>query len=175
MDERRSPTRPFDTVAMAQILLDQHMMEEASEMIRRLVESSSEDPRTAALLARIEEKTRLGETEQVEVARQGIDSMILRRGPGSIEAGWELTDEGLGIARRRVRYSGIPIIRLFTAAAGPRGVRKTYNDVELVRLCARQVFPGLPRPAIHVAAVGFLGNNGAFVPLARSTTLSTDP
>lgn len=175
MGDRDTGANPFETVAMAQILLDQNLLEEAAEMIARLASVGSEDPRTGILLARLREMSGTLVEQRRAEARRGIDFVELRRDEVDLEATWELTDEGLAIARRRVRFSGTPILRLFTAAAGPRGVRKTYNDLELEELMASRPLPGLPRPAVHVAAVGFLGRNGAFVPLASCAPVSTDP
>jgi hypothetical protein len=166
---------PFATVTMAQILLGQDMVEEATRIIAQLLEDHRDDPRTAALLARLKERAGRPEPEQVAMTGRGIDSMTLVSGSGVLRAEWELTEDGLGIARRRVRYSGQAIVRLFTAAPGPRGVRTATRDIEIGPGAAALDLAGLPRPAVHVAAVGFLGRNGAFVPLSRSMPVTSEP
>jgi hypothetical protein len=159
---------PFTTAAMAEILLGQELVREASEIIERLRRTDPEDPRVRSLEERLAERLARGETVQIPEPERGADRVALAFDSGALSASWELSDAGLALAKRRVRYSGHAIVRLFTAAVGPRGVRKSLADFELKHKAGRVELRGLPRPAVHVAAVGFLGRNGAFVPLARS-------
>lgn len=166
---------PFDTAAMAEILLGQGLVREAAEVIERLGRSHGEDPRVALLRGRLTEKLAQGETAQVRIPETGSDLVVLAPVAGTLRVTWELGDAGLAIAKRRVRYSGHAVIRLFTATVGPRGVRRALVDFEIEHKAGRVDLGGLPRPAVHVAAVGFLGRNGAFVPLARSAPVSVAP
>jgi len=54
-------------------------------------------------------------------------------------------------------------------------VRTSTLDIEAGLLAARLDLPGLPRPAVYVAAVGFLANTGEFLPLARTEPLTVVP
>ncbi len=174
MSDRSGSDHTFDTVAMAQILLDQNMLEEAASMVRRIVRERPDDPRTAALEDRLRLKLSQGEEVQIPVEEEGRDGMDLVIDGSSVRATWELTDKGLGIARRQVRYSGHIVMRMFSAYVGPRGVRKTVRDTEVLHRAATMEVTGLLAPSVHVAAIGFLGRNGAFVPLARSHPVTSE-
>jgi len=160
---------PFTTAAMAEILLGQELVREAAEIIEQLKRAHPEDPRVRSLEERLFERLSRGETVQTPIPEEGVDRVFLAVERGALAATWELSDEGLAIAKRKVRYSGHAVVRLFTAAVGPRGVRKAIVDLEIKHKAGRMELGGLVRPAVHVAAVGFLGRNGAFVPLARSS------
>lgn len=165
------PTRseiPFATVTMAEILLGQDMIAEATEVIERLVDEYGDDARVKELLERIRERSIQGEVSQDLIPKKGIDRIEIESRDGVLSISFELTDQGLAIARRKVRYSGHSIVRLFTASTGLRGVRKNTRDIEILHPAAQLDIHGLPRSSVHVAAIGFLGRNGAFVPLARS-------
>jgi hypothetical protein len=125
----------------------------------------------ADLRQRLERRSRLGEIEQAQVTAAGEDRVILELDDQGLQVTWELTADGLAIARRAVRYSGRPIVRLFTAVAGPRGVRTGTRDIELDLEAGQIALPDVPLPAVYTAAVGFLGQNGAFLPLSRSATV----
>ena len=172
MDDDLGARTPFVTAAMAEILLGQDLVREAAEMIERLARSHPEDPRVERLRSRLAERLARGEAVQVPIPEMGLDRVALALEDGALRATWELSDAGLAIAKRRVRYSGHAVVRLFTAAVGPRGVRKALADLEIKHRAGRVDLGGMPRPAVHVAAVGFLGRNGAFVPLARSAPTS---
>ncbi len=159
---------PFATAAMAEILLGQDLVREAAEIIGRLSRAHPGDPRVACLEERLEERLARGEALQIPEPEEGRDRISLAFEASALCASWELSDAGLAVAKRKVRYSGHAVVRLFTAAVGPRGVRKALADLEIKHKAGRVELRGLPRPAVHVAAVGFLGRNGAFVPLARS-------
>jgi hypothetical protein len=79
-----------------------------------------------------------------------------------------MTEQGLDIAKKRVRYSGSTIVRLFTAASGPRGVRTSLKDYTIDYSTGSMTITGISKRASYTAAVGFLGRNGAFVPMARA-------
>jgi hypothetical protein len=172
VDEPLDPRGPFTTAAMAEILLGQELVREAAAVIARLERGHPGDPRVVRLRERLRERLALGEAVQLPEPELGADRAALAIADGSLRAVWELSDGGLAIAKRRVRYSGHAVLRLFTAAVGPRGVRKALVDFEIRHRAGRVDLGGLPRPAVHVAAVGFLGRNGAFVPLARSAPIS---
>ncbi len=175
MSNSHSPVLPFYTVAMAEILLIQDLLEDASHVLERLLETSPDDDRVKKLAARIWERKNLGELEQRPMEEVGHDNIELDLNGETLDVLWELTDDGLAIARRKVRYSGHAIVRLFTAATGPRGVRTTTRDLAIEHTTAGVSLGGFPRSAVHVAAVGFLGRNGAFVPLARSLPRRSSP
>jgi hypothetical protein len=172
VDETLDARTPFTTAAMAEILLGQDLVREAAEVIERLERTHGGDPRVERLRNRLGERLARGEAVQVPIPELGADRVALTVEGGALRATWELSDAGLAIAKRRVRYSGHAVVRLFTAAVGPRGVRKALVDFEIKHKAGRVDLGGLPRPAVHVAAVGFLGRNGAFVPLARSVPAS---
>lgn len=161
----------FTTVSMAEILLSQNLVAEARRVLNRLLASDPHNSRVAALTERILELEGKGEVAPIPVAPGGRDRVTLERVGEAVRLTWELTEEGLGIAERAARYSGRPVVRLFTAAPGPRGVRTATRDLDLQPLAAYTDLGGLPRPAVHVAAAGFLANTGSFVPLAESATL----
>lgn len=172
MDEAFAARTPFATAAMAEILLGQDLVREAADVIGRLAREHGGDPRVERLGRRLAERLAQGEAVQVPIAESGADRIAIAVDAGALRATWELSDAGLAIAKRRVRYSGHAVVRLFTAAVGPRGVRKGFTDFEIRHRAGRVDLGGLPRPAVHVAAVGFLGRNGAFVPLARSAAVA---
>jgi len=160
----------FVTVAMAEILLNQNLVDEARAVVEQLRARKEDDPKLAGLVARLATIGR--NADPVPLTPSGSDRALLVLREGTLEAEWELTEEGLALARRRARYSGVRVLRLFTAASGPRGVRSTTRDVEIDLPAARLELHGLPAPAVHVLAVGFLSHTGEFVPLARSEPLS---
>lgn len=168
MSETTNSEIPFFTVAMAEILLDQDMIAEAAEVIDRLVEEQGSDARVLELLQRVRDRLAQGEVSQDSIARKMVDRIEIDSSDGMLRISFEVTDQGLAIARRKVRYSGHSIVRLFTASTGPRGVRKNTRDIEILHPAAQFDIHGLPKSSVHVAAIGFLGRNGAFVPLARS-------
>jgi hypothetical protein len=172
VDETLDARTPFTTAAMAEILLGQDLVREAAEVIERLERTHGRDPRVERLRHRLGERLARGEAVQVPIPELGADRVALAVEGGALRATWELSDAGLAIAKRRVRYSGHAVVRLFTATVGPRGVRRALVDFEIRHKAGRVDLGGLPRPAVHVAAVGFLGRSGAFVPLARSVPVS---
>lgn len=171
MGRRPSLGPPFATVAMVEILLAQDLWQEARAVLDVLVERQPADPRVADLRRRLERRSQVGEIEQEQVTAAGEDRVALELDDQGLRVTWELTARGLEIARRAVKYSGRSIVRLFTAIAGPRGVRTQTRDIELDLEAGRIALPGVPLPAVYTAAVGFLGRNGAFVPLSRSETV----
>ncbi len=168
MSDPTSSEIPFATVTMAEILLGQDMIAEAAEVIDRLVDERGNDARVVELFERIRERSAQGEVSQDSIARKMVDHIEIESRDGVLRISFELTDQGLAMARRKVRYSGHAIVRLFTASTGPRGVRKNTRDIEILHPAAQFDIHGLPRSSVHVSAIGFLGRNGAFVPLARS-------
>ena len=168
MTEATNSEIPFFTVAMAEILLGQDMIAEAAEVIDRLVEERGSDARVLELMQRVRDRLAQGEVSQDSIARKMVDRIEIDSSDGMLRISFEVTDQGLSIARRKVRYSGHSIVRLFTASTGPRGVRKNTRDIEILHPAAQFDIHGLPKSSVHVAAIGFLGRNGAFVPLARS-------
>jgi len=168
MSDPTSSEIPFATVTMAEILLGQDMIAEAAEVIDRLSDERGDDARVGELLERVRERSAQGEVSQKSIPRKMVDRIEIGSMDGVLRISFELTDRGLAIARRKVRYSGHSIVRLFTASTGPRGVRKNTRDIEILHPAAQLDIHGLPRSSVHVAAIGFLGRNGAFVPLARS-------
>jgi hypothetical protein len=171
MGDRTDKDLVFITVSMAEILLSQNLVSETRRLVAELQKSDPENPRVVALAERLRQVAVAPPLEQTPVSAAGIDTAELLAGPDQVILQWELTPEGLGIARQRAQYSGRSIARIFTAVPGPRGVRTGTRDIELRHAAGRAVLRGLPRPAVHVAAVGFLANTGVFVPLARSASL----
>lgn len=160
---------------MAEILLAQDLWEEAGAVVDALMRREPIDPRVPELKRRLDQRARQGEIEQRPVDPAGVDRVALELVGGRLRLTWELTREGLELARRAVRYSGREIVRLFTAIAGPRGVRTGTRDLELSLPAGRIELLGVPLAAVYVAAVGYLGLNGVFVPLARSETVGGTP
>jgi len=166
-----APGPTFHTVTMAEILLGQDLITEAAEVLEQLEQENAEDPRVRKLGIRIADRQKAGISDQHPIKESGADMVSLELNERAILITWELTDDGLALAKRRVRFSGNQILRLFTASGGPRGVRKSTRDFELTHRAAIMSLDGAPTPSVHVAAVGFLGLNGAFVPLASSPPL----
>jgi hypothetical protein len=162
---------PFDTVSMAEILLEQGELSKAREMVDRLAEREPQNERTAALAERVAARESGGEPLQVAVAPRGLDRVSLSCDRSALRIAWELTDEGLALGRRRVRYSGAAVVRLLTILHGPRGVRRVFRDMEIEHDCGETTIHGPAAPAVYVAALGYLGRNGTFAPLARCSPL----
>ncbi|MBN2802157.1 MAG: tetratricopeptide repeat protein [Deltaproteobacteria bacterium] len=162
----------FVTVAMAEILLTQNQLDKAEEMINTLYKISPDDERVILL----KERLALKKSSDNEVFNKNTplekDSVALSLNSDSLLVDFELTDEGLAIAKRAVRYSGRAILRLFTAAPGPRGVRTSIRDFELTETCASFKVAGIPQKGVFAASVGFLGHSGLFVPMARALPVS---
>ena len=161
----------YATASMAEVFLSQNLVSEAAKVISALLEADPNNPRTQALALRLEEMRRAAPSVLPAPTDTGIDRVHLNTESTGIGLEWELTKEGLAMAERAVRYSGRPIIRLFTAAAGPRGVRTQLRDIEVQDLIGRTILYGLPRPSVHTAAVGYLANTGVFVSAAQSPSL----
>ncbi|MFO8071100.1 MAG: hypothetical protein R6V85_04420 [Polyangia bacterium] len=162
---------PFDTVSMAEILLEQGELRRAREMVDRLAELEPRDGRTAALAERVAARESGGEPQQLALEPRGLDRISLSCDRGALRIAWELTDAGLMLGRRRVRYSGAAVVRLLTILHGPRGVRRVFRDLEIEHDCGETTIYGPAAPAVYVAALGYLGRNGAFAPLARCAPL----
>jgi hypothetical protein len=162
---------PFVTVSMAEILLAQDLWKEAAEVVEVLAAREPVDPRVPELMRRLEQRSLQGELEQRPVDAEGRDRIALALTAAGLHLTWELTDAGLALARRSVRYSGVMIVRLFTAVAGPRGVRSGTRDIEVALPAGEIDLSGVPLSAVCVAAAGYLGRNGVFAPLARSETV----
>ncbi len=171
MADSSDDDRIFATAAMAEIFLSQNLLEQARRVVDELDATDSRNPRIPELRRRIDEVAQRSGHDTVALEPIGRDSISLELCEGALRVYWELTEKGLELARHTARYSGGPIVRLFTAAVGPRGVRTGIRDHEMDKLCARRDFFGMPRPATHVAAVGFLANTGEFVPMAQSEVL----
>jgi hypothetical protein len=159
----------FVTVSMAEILLDQDMIEEAGKMVAQLLKREPNNSRVQALKVRLDGFTA---GESIPRKPQGIDGISIENLESGLRMVWELTTSSLELVGRQVRYSGCNVIRLFTAAPGPRGVRTTTRDIQIEIPAGQLDLSGLPSPAVFVAAVGFLANTGTFVPLARSIVLA---
>lgn len=163
----------FVTVAMAEILLGQNLTSEARRVIDKLSKSHGDDPRVSALIARA--SAMLESREPVSTEPKGLDAVSIDAAGAAIKISWELTESGLEMARIKARYSGRSVLRLFSAVPGPRGVRTSMQDIEISKSSAELELVGLARPAVHVAAVGFLSNTGEFVPLAQSGAVEAGP
>lgn len=164
----------FATVSMAEILLTQNLVEQSRRVLARLPQSARSDPRVVALRQRLEEIGTRVTLDQIPLPPAGRDSVRLEFAERAMRLEFELTADGLALAKRKARFGGRNVLRLFTAHMGPRGVRTTTRDIELQHLCARLELLGTPRPAVHVAAVGYLAHTGEFVPLARSERLTVE-
>lgn len=156
---------------MAEILLRQNLVDEARLVVEKLLTEDPDNPRVTALADRIENVTGCRTVSQIPVSPKNTDIVSIQEFESSIRIEWGLTEEGLTLAKRKVRYSGRNVLRLFSAVPGPRGVRTSTQDLEIAHMTARLDLSGLPQPAVHVAAVGFLANTGEFVPLAQSEPL----
>ena len=161
----------FLTAAMAEILLQQSMLTEARHIIDQLLENAPENPRYIALDERLQAMVRQGELEPTPIATKNNDYIHLRFASKVLHMEWEVHEESIALAKRKTRYGGQAIVRLFSAVPGPRGVRTSTKDTLIEIGAAQLAFTGLPFPAVHVAAVGFLSKTGAFVPLAQSKTV----
>ncbi len=164
----------YVTVSMAEILLAQNMVQEAGRVIAKLKKTEPDNPRIAELATRLEEMKELKSSIIPSPPSCGIDRVFLFVINSGLGVEWELTETGLAIAKRAAKYSGRPVVRLFTATAGPRGVRTQLRDLDLPSLIGSTVVPGMPRSSVHVAAVGYLANTGLFVSSAQSASLKVD-
>ncbi len=163
----------FITVAMAEILLSQNQMSKAAKMIKLLHKRNPFDARVEALKERLAKKKDTDEQIQKQVGATGKDRLELHLFPDNITVLFELTNNSLDIAKREVRYSGKAILRLFTAAPGPRGVRTTLKDFELEYNCASFKIAGLPKYAVYACSAGFLGHSGLYIPMIRAVPVSS--
>jgi hypothetical protein len=158
----------FVTTAMAEILLNQHMLTEARRVIEQLLENEPENPRHIALEHRLQAMVRHGEREPKPIPSRDQDFIALKLSPNTLQMDWELKEESIALAQRKARYGGQNVVRLFSAVSGPRGVRTSTRDIAIGVGAAHIEITGLPCPAVHVAAAGFLSKTGEFVPLAES-------
>lgn len=171
MSDPRGIDNLFATVSMAEIFLSQNLVEQARRVLVRLPEKTHPEPRVAALRERLDEIGNRVTLDQVAQSDEGQDRVALAFTDRALRIDFELTDEGVALAKRKARFAGRRVLRLFTAHMGPRGVRTTTRDIDLQHSCARLELLGTPRPAVHVAAVGYLANTGEFVPLSSSEPL----
>jgi hypothetical protein len=163
----------FVTTAMAEILLNQHMLAEARRIIEQLLENEPENPRHVALNHRLHAMVHHGEREPKPIPSSDRDFVILKRRSDTLQMEWELKEESIALAQRKARYAGQNVVRLFSAVPGPRGVRTSTRDITIGVGAAHVEMTGLPCPAVHVAAAGFLSKTGEFIPLAESETVVT--
>ena len=174
MADRPEDSALFATSQMAEILIEQNLIDEARALIDRLIEKDPNDPRAISLASRIDEISSGCDAEQIATAPTGKGFVSLDCQKNTLCVSWEMTEHELAIARRKVGYSGRTVLRFFSAVSKPRGVRTALRDIEIKHLTAQLSLPGLPRPAVYLAAVGFACNTGEFVPVARSTPLAVD-
>lgn len=154
---------------MVEILLRQHLLYDARLVLDQLKAREGETPELCSLYIRLDAMAK--QTEPIAVAPLGSDRVHLSDVDPCLRIEWEVTDMGLDIARRAAKYSGKTIVRLFSAFLGPRGVRTSSRDIDAIQAAARIDIAGLVRPAVHVAAAGFLCNTGEFIPIARTDPL----
>ena len=171
MTEPTAKKTMYATASMAEVFLSQNLVSEAQKVIAALQETDPSNPRLPALVLRLEEMRRSTPSVLPPPAAAGVDRVALIAETTGIGLEWEITEAGLAMAERAVRYSGRTIVRLFTAAAGPRGVRTQLRDIDVQELIGRTILYGLPRPSVHTAAVGYLANTGVFVSAAQSPSL----
>jgi hypothetical protein len=171
MKEQENNKPMYVTVSMAEVLLSQNLVQEAKRVISRLEETEPSNPRVKVLSQRLKEMLTPPPVEPSALSPLGFDRVCLSLINTGIQVEWELTETGLEIAKRAVRYSGRSVVRLFTASAGQRGVRTQLRDVNLPELIGKTLLLGMPRPAVHVAAVGYLADTGVFVSSAQSSSL----
>ncbi|MCU0663934.1 MAG: tetratricopeptide repeat protein [Myxococcota bacterium] len=171
MSDIRSQSDLFATVSMAEILLAQNLVDQARRVLFHLPSEHEVEPRIAALRERLAEIGTRHTLDQVPQPSQGRDRVAVEFTNRTMRIDFEVTDEGVALARRKTRFAGRSVLRLFTAHIGPRGVRTTTRDIDLQMPSARLELLGTPRPAVHVAAVGYLAHTGEFVPLSSSSPL----
>jgi hypothetical protein len=174
MSERSDNKPMYATVSMAEVLLSQNLIQEATHVISCLEETEPSDPRVKLLSQRLHEMLSPRPVDSFDLLSVGVDRICLSLVKTGIQIEWELTEAGLVIAKRAVRYSGRSIVRIFTASAGQRGVRTQVRDIEIPSLLGRTLLAGMPRPAVHVGAVGYLANTGVFMSSAQSSSLKVD-
>ena len=170
MSDTENENQVFATISMAEILLAQNMLLETRKVVRELLKSDPDNPRIIALFERLEEVERGELPRPVALPEKGSDHVALFQDNRAIRISFEITEKGMAIAKRTARYMGRPIVRVFTASPGPRGVRTATRDIDVsVGAAAVNLF-GMQRPAVHVAAVGYLANTGTFVAMSRTET-----
>jgi hypothetical protein len=162
----------FVTVSMAEILLSQNLVTETEKVVLQLQKSDPENPKVIELAKRLQSVKGSPVDDQIPADPRGRDDVKVTYREAALHLAWELTDEGVAVARARARYSGSRIVRLLTASPGHRGVRTMIRDIHIRPSAGRIALRGLPAPAVYVAAVGYLANTGLFVPMARSAPLT---
>ena len=154
---------------MVEILLGQNLIHDAKKIINQLAVEQGETPRICELRERLRAVSNPPDPTPTEP--QGKNQIRLVDQLPNLIVEWEITPAGLELGKRVAKYSGHGIVRLFTASPGPRGVRTSYQDIPADPAAAKVILPGLPKLAVHVAAVGFLCNTGEFIPLLRTEPL----
>ena len=168
MTDENGKHPPFITISMGEILLAQNMLADTRKVVRHLQVQEPDNPRVKALAKRLKEVEK-GESQRPSILpREGIDRIALAEKEGAVAVVFEITEKGMAIAKRTARYSGRAVVRIFTAAPGPRGVRTVTRDLDVEQGAASIPLFGLQRPAVHVASVGYLANTGMFVSLAQT-------
>ena len=165
------PTRKaphFVTISMGEILLAQNMLSETRKVVAHLLEREPDNPRVQALSKRLHEVETGEMSKQMQIPREGIDRVLLAAKENAVNIVFEVTEKGMAIAKKTARYSGRAVVRIFTAAPGPRGVRTVSRDIDVEAGAGAIPIFGMQRPAVHVASVGYLANTGTFVSLAQT-------
>lgn len=168
MNDSSNENQIFATVSMAEILLAQNMLLETRMVVEELLKSDPHNPRIIALFDRLQEVEKGELPKPVALAEMGMERIELSQDNRAMKIAFEITEKGMTIAKRSARYMGRPVVRIFTASPGPRGVRTVTRDIDVsIGAAAFNLF-GMQRPAVHVAAVGYLANTGVFVAMSRT-------
>jgi hypothetical protein len=102
--------------------------------------------------------------------RYDLDEVaVLPRDPFTLFAYWEVTERGRAAARSTLGEDGRLVLRVYSVSSQPReGVVSETADHDLGWDYGR-FYVKAPRPGAHVsAAVGLLGRNGKFAPIAHA-------
>ncbi|MSP63157.1 MAG: DUF4912 domain-containing protein [Myxococcales bacterium] len=109
----------------------------------------------------------------------GVDECeLIVRDPYHLFAYWEVTDGGLGDARRHLGDEAGDaklVLRMFVTHPGERGTTRDTRDHALDQRRGRRYLPA-PKPGLQVrAAIGLVARSGLFAPIAHSGAVRIPP
>jgi hypothetical protein len=189
----------LETLTMARLYITEGHPDRALEIFEKLAQLDPADQEIARELAALREK--IGGSKPAPAPQPpapsgepfgmldleelpdtyGLDECeVLYKDPQWVFVYWEVTDGGLAGARAQLGSSGGAgsarlVLRLFSTVAGPQGMDRHTQDLDLDWNHGRRYFQS-PRPGVHLrAAVGLLSTEGYFAPIAHSSLVRLPP
>ena len=168
-DEPGAPR--FETLTMAEVYAAQGLADDARRIASALLARDPDHPGARALLDRLAEQALPADAGDEPPAAYGQDIACLHLvRPDVLYAWWEVTPDGRGRAQGLLGAPGQLTLRLSTATANGAHLRDTpIDDQPVGDLFLRDVMTD----ARHRVAVGLLGPEGRFAPIAHSQPLWT--